>query len=136
MAVLEEIKSKGKIMVLTGSLNITPDPIPERKDKGVQEFFESLGYYVGWDHNRHGSWFELHDDGIVAQVDMGVPLEFIVEDMIAWHLEKEPEDRPEKPDWTLSGQQGPEMKELFKRVYDFKVKNQMPNGQLNMALEI
>ena len=121
---------------VSGSYSIpAPPPPPPRVDAGVQEFFESLGYHVTWDHNREGSWFELHEDGLVAQVDMGVPLDVIIEDMIAWHLGKEPEDRPNKPDWACCGEQGPEMKELFRRVYERKVNNTTPEGQIEFQLK-
>lgn len=120
---------------MSGSYTLPPTPPPPpRKDAGVQEFFETLGYKVTWDRNRTACWFELHDDGLVAQIDMGVPLDVIIEDMIAWHLGKDPEDRPDKPDWVCSGEEGPEMKELFKRVYNFKTFNQMPDGQIGLPL--
>lgn len=122
---------------MTGSYDIKPDPTPRRKDKGVKEFFEKLGYEVGWDHNRSGYWYELYDEdeGMVAQVDWNVPLEVIVEDMIAWHLGKEPEDRPDKPDWVCSGPEGLAMKELFKRVYDYQVTKTLPNGQKEFGIK-
>jgi len=106
----------------------------KQKDEGVQAFFEMLGYTVRWDRNRTGAWFELYDDGLVAQIDMGVSLDIIIEDMVAWHLGKEPENRPDKPDWVCSGEGGQAMKDLFKRVYNFQTFKQMPNGQLNLTL--
>ncbi len=123
---------------MTGSYDfydIQNPPTPPCKDGGVQKYFENLGYYVGWDHNRSGRWFELYDgDNMVAQIDMDIPLEVITEDMIAWHLGKEPVDRPGKPDWVCSGNGAKchRMKELFKRVYNFSVNKQMPNGQLGL----
>lgn len=105
-----------------------------QKDDGVQAFFEMLGYTVRWDRNRNGAWFELYDDGLVAQIDMGVSLDVIIEDMIAWHLGKNPSARPDKPYWVCSGEEGPEMKELFRRVYNFKVFSQLPNGQLQFPI--
>lgn len=105
-----------------------------RNNKEVIDFFKKLGYRMGWDFNRARGqeWHELYDENgyLVAQIDMGVPLKYIVEDMISWHKGEEPSDYPEKPDWVCSGPQGPEMKELFKRVYNFKMKGQLPNGQL------
>jgi hypothetical protein len=124
-----------KCICVSGSYTLPPQPpAPPPKDAGVQEFFEMLGYKVSWDRNGYQCWFELYDDGLVAQVDMGVPLDVIVEDMIAWHLGKEPEDRPDKPDWACCAEDGPELKELFRRVYNFKTFNQMPDGQINLGI--
>lgn len=120
---------------MTGSYTLPQEPKKERKDKGVQEFFEQLGYYVTWGHNyrRGEEWFELYDDDVmVAQVDTGVPLKDIVEDMIAWHQGRE---ATSKSDWTCIGNpDSKEMKLLFKRVHDCKLYGIMPNGQTTLAL--
>ena len=120
---------------MTGSYTLPPEPKKERKDKGVQEFFERLGYYVTWDHNyrRGEEWYELYeDDHMVAQIDTGFPLADIVEDMIAWH---EGREATSKSDWTCSGEPNSKrMKELFRRVHDFKLFGIEPNGQKTLAL--
>lgn len=73
-----------------------PDPEAARRwavmeasiaeDAKVTAYFEALGYTVGWDQNRtHGSWHEIKDSkgDLICQIDMGVPLADIVEDMTA-----------------------------------------------------
>ncbi len=70
----------------------------------------------------------------MAQIDTNVELKYIIEDMISWHKGEEPSDYPEKPHWVCSGPQGPEMKELFRRVYELKMHGKLPNGQLTFPL--
>jgi hypothetical protein len=116
--------------------NILPPPTappPPAKDAGVREFFQTLGYKVECDRRNWDFWYNLYDENghCAAQVDQGVPLADIVEDMIAWAEEREPTS---KSDWKCSGEMGPEMKLLFKRVHDFKLYGVMPNGQRTLAL--
>ncbi len=71
------------------------------------------------------------DGHLAAQVDQGVALADIVEDMIAWH---EGREATSKSDWICSGEKGKEMDLLFKRVHDFKLYGILPNGQRTLAL--
>jgi hypothetical protein len=102
----------------TGYNPYVTEPLPEAKDKGVQEFFEKLGYSVTCDSSRRTgeSWFEIHDDGLVCQIDQGVPLTDIVKDICQWHLGK---DGVSESDWKCCGPDTPELRLLFKRVYDW-----------------
>lgn len=74
---------------ITSSYTIRPNPmIVERKDKGVREFFEMLGYSVSWDSNyrSHEKWYEIrNEDGLICQIDMGVPLDDIIMDIVQFH---------------------------------------------------
>lgn len=93
-------------------------PIKTEDDK-FREFFTKLGYHVSTDSRFDHWWHNIHDtQGVVAQVDMGVKLEYIVENMSAWHLGKEPIDRPDEPEWVCSGPKTPRIDLLFKRVYE------------------
>jgi len=101
-----------------------PMPMAEalqEKTGEVQEYFEKLGYEVSWDFsNRSGErWWEISDeDGLIVQIDMGVSLTHIVEDICSFHLGTPCVDRPDKPDYKLSGPDSDKMKELFKKVYE------------------
>lgn len=121
--------------MITGSYKLPEQPKVERKDAGVQEYFEILGYRVGWDQNyrRGQSWYELYDedDHLVAQIDMGFPLADIIEDMIAWH---EGRDATSKSDWACCGEIDDDMKLLWKRVHDYKLYGIMPNGQMTFPI--
>lgn len=57
-------------------------------DQQVKAFFESHGYSVDWDFKRASGevWHEIYDGGhCICQIDMGIPLEAIVEDLSAIH---------------------------------------------------
>ena len=63
--------------------------MPEEKeiDKDpIVRFFRSLGYHVDWDYDSSYTWYEIYDefDYMVAQIQMGVSLEALREDMGAW----------------------------------------------------
>ena len=68
----------------------------------VVAFFESLGYTVDWDF-RGGtdpSWHEIRDEGeLVCQIDSGIPLSDILEDLLCIH-----ENRPatSKSEYTIN----------------------------------
>jgi hypothetical protein len=49
----------------------------------VIEYFESLGYQCDWDRCGGQKYHEILKDGeLVAQIDMGIPLQAIKEDLI------------------------------------------------------
>ena len=57
-----------------------------KKDAEVKEYFEALGYEVDQDWNRsHGAWHEIihPKEGLICQIDQGVPLAHIVQDFTA-----------------------------------------------------
>lgn len=112
---------------------VKPEAYVPPKDAGVEEFFESLGYDVGHDGRRWGQqWFNiLKDDHLVCQVDQGVPLTDIVMDMAQWHLGK---DGISDNDWTCSGPDSPELRELFKKVYEYKVEGKLPTDHLTYEI--
>lgn len=50
-------------------------------------YFSRLGYTVDWDMNtRQGlKWYEILEDGkLVSQIDMGIPLADVIEDIACW----------------------------------------------------
>lgn len=55
------------------------------KDQGVADFFTSLGYEVSYDFStRTGKvWWEIldQDGGLICQIDKGVELKYIIEDL-------------------------------------------------------
>ena len=64
----------------------------EVNDK-VANFFRSFGYLVSWDFKKRTNeyWYEIgdRDNRCFCQVDMGVPLEHIIEDFTAIHNGKD-----------------------------------------------
>lgn len=61
-----------------------------KMDDDVARYFRALGYEVSWDFDKHDGahWYEIIDpktDRLIMQIDMGVPLAHIIEDMICWH---------------------------------------------------
>lgn len=109
---------------------LQPPPQPEeRKDKGVKEFFESLGYKVGQDGKRFGpSWWEIFRDGcLVCQVDMYVPLQDIIDDMSEMALKK---PGISKTDYTISGEDSDDLMNLFHKVRNFKLNGVLPTDHL------
>lgn len=122
--------------VITGSYTLPPSPpTPPRKDVGVREFFEKLGYSVTFDYSRRlrESWWELYDDDekLVCQIDQFVPLDVIVQDFIQFHLDKDPDSNV---DYKINAPNTDTSKKLFRKVYEFKTYNILPNGQLLMSL--
>lgn len=110
-----------------------PEPYVQ-KDKGVQEYFEKLGYSVHCDSSRRTGecWFEICDeDGLVCQIDQGVPLEDIIMDICEFYF-----DRPgvSKSDYKLCGPPSERMTLLFKRVHDNKKFGAEKDGQLTLGL--
>lgn len=92
-----------------------------------------MGYDVGSDGKRYGQqWWEIwKDDELVCQIDMGVPLQDIVDDITQWHLGK---DGVSKSEWTLSGPETPALKDLFRKVHDFKVYGIVPTDHLTYEI--
>ena len=96
----------------------------KEKDGEVKQYFEKLGYRVSWDFNtRSGErWWEIYDKeegGLIVQIDMGVPLKYVIEDICSFHKGTPCIDRPDKPDWKFSGPDGPELTALLKKVYRY-----------------
>lgn len=88
---------------------------PPSKKSEFEEYFISLGYKVSYDWNRAGEkWWELYDNGLVAQIDMGVPLKDILMDLCQIHLGK---PGVSKSDYKVCGN-GPKFDEMLKRVYE------------------
>ncbi len=60
-------------------------PPPEyANDSELIAFFKEIGYGVGWDHDRGRTlyWHEILDDKrMIVQIDMGVPLPALIEDL-------------------------------------------------------
>lgn len=93
-----------------------------REDRKVTVYFKKLGYDVTWDQSfRRGEiWHEImtKDNQLVCQVDKGVPLENIREDMIAWYNGKRGSS---KTDYQINGsKKDPLFKELLAKVVEIK----------------
>lgn len=95
---------------------------PKKLDIDIQEYFTSLGYSVTWDCRKSVSeeWYELYDEEheLVAQIDTGVPLDYVVEDLIEFHKgSNKGIERPDKPNYKVSGY-GPKFDAFLKKVND------------------
>lgn len=112
---------------------LKPKPYVPPVDAGVKDFFINMGYDVGYDGRRWGQqWYEIYEnDHLVCQVDQGVPLQDIIDDMTQWHLGK---DGVSKSDWTCSGPETPALKNLFRKVHDFKVCGTVPTDHLTYEI--
>ncbi len=90
--------------------------VVKEKESEVKNYFEKLGYWVTWDFNARSreQWWELYADELVAQIDMGVPLIDILEDLCQFHLGK---DGTSKSDYKINGH-GPKFDELLRKVYE------------------
>jgi hypothetical protein len=78
-------------------------PEPKPIDDDVAPFFCSLGYRVSsdWSRRTMTCWWEISDgDGLIAQIDKGVPISHIVEDLSAWHRGEKAPDRA--PDYEVN----------------------------------
>lgn len=111
----------------------TPTPAPEQKDKGVREFFESLGYEVECESKGYFEfWYNIsNSEGLVVQIDQGVPLEDIIMDICEFYNGK---PGVSKSDYKISGPDTPEVRKLFKKVHDFKVYGLMPTDHLTYEI--
>lgn len=82
----------------------------------VVAYFQRLGYQVDWDRSRRlgESWHEIMKGRkLVAQIDHGVPLSAIREDMIAW---SEGRDSTSGVDYKVSAEETEDWKELLRKV--------------------
>lgn len=119
---------------LTASYVRAVHPLPDPIDKGVVEFFEKLGYSVQCDSSRRSGefWYDISDgQGLVVQIDQGVPLDDIVTDICRFYLG---EPGISKYDYKISGPDSPSLKLLFKRIYDWKMNRIEPNGQTTFKI--
>lgn len=86
------------------------------EDARVATYFEGLGYSVSQDWNRKGaSWHEISDtDGLIVQIDQGVPLTDIVGDFT---LNADGKPGVSKTDWTYCTEgDDPRFHTLLQRV--------------------
>ena len=77
-------------------------------------FFSGLGYQVSWDFSRRygKSWYEISDVvGLIAQIDMGVPLGHVIEDMTAL---SEGRDGTSSSNYDICGEDTERMRQLFR----------------------
>jgi hypothetical protein len=101
-------------------------PNKKRVDDGVESFFHKLGYRVTWDCSRReaSSWWEImDDDGVIVQIDQGVPLTDIAEDLKCMY-----EGKPgtSKSDYKISGPNSARLKLLLKNVALGPVQAELP----------
>jgi len=97
-------------------------PFQEVNDE-VTYFFESLGYDVTWDFSEHTGkyWYEIFKDGcLIAQIDMGVPLRCIVQDLSGYADGKK---STSDVDYEIRGPKNKEMKELYRKVKEVNILN-------------
>lgn len=88
--------------------------------KEITNFFEGLGYKVGWNCNyRIGkTWHEISNDkGLVCQIDMGVPLSNIIIDFQCFHLGVAPTSNIDY-DICVNDKDSPNFKKLLETVYN------------------
>lgn len=108
------------------NMSLMPAIALTEKGGEVKDYFEKLGYVVTWDFktNTRETWWEIiKDKNLVAQIDMGISLPYILEDLCEFHLGKTKGiDRPDKPDYKVNGY-GPSFDEMLKKVYDDNQKN-------------
>ena len=84
------------------------------------DYFKKLGCEVSWDCSRRSGeeWYEIYKDGdLLLQVDMGVPLKYIISDFIALHT-GEPSTMNFVSDYKITGPETKDTKELYKKVYE------------------
>ena len=112
----------------TPSWMTPPEPYVD-KGKGVKEFFENLGYEVEYESRGYFEfWFNIsNSEGLVCQIDQGVPLEDIIMDICEFYNGRK---GISKSDWKCCGPDTPELRKLFKKVHDFKVHGVMPTDHL------
>jgi hypothetical protein len=59
-------------------------------DDEITRYFQALGYATDWDRDRKGRYYEIltrevsEGGKLVCQIDFGVPLAHLVEDMLHW----------------------------------------------------
>jgi hypothetical protein len=77
------------------------------------KYFTDLGYSVDWDMSRRTGkyWYDITDsDGLmICQIDMGIPLGRIIDDLVRIRAGKPFSDGP---DYTISGPETDELDEL------------------------
>jgi hypothetical protein len=86
-------------------------------DNEVSQYFKSLGYSVGWDFKAFTRevWHEIYtkEGKLVCQIDKGVPLSAIIEDLKCFYLGK---DGTSNFDYKICAPESEELNELFKKV--------------------
>lgn len=62
-----------------------------KSDENVINFFAENGFSHSWDFSKSGEkWHEFFLDGkMICQLDFGVPLECLIEDLKCWKAGKE-----------------------------------------------
>ncbi len=93
--------------------------LAEQKDKEVKDFFVSLGYEVEQNGRYCRPWWEIFKDGLlVCQVDTGVSLQDIIDDMSEMAL-----GNPgiSKTNYIISGEDSDDLTELFYKVRNSKI---------------
>ena len=110
------------IMNISNAIYGVTGPIPislqmDTPRNEVGEYFESLGYKVSWDFSKRTGvyWYEIiGTNGLVAQIDKGVPLATIIKDLIAIRHNGNASDPKE---YTISfDDESEDWKELLKKV--------------------
>ncbi len=64
-----------------------------QRDEDVKNFFSQNGFTHSWDFNSKTGeiWNEFYLNGkLICQIDIGVPLECLIEDLKCWKAGKEP----------------------------------------------
>ena len=109
----------------------SPESFPSFYDPGAEDrkkqaaqakefttYFETLGYKVmdDWSTRTRQCWWEIYGEiGLICQIDKGVALKHVIEDLIAWH---KGEESTSKIDYAICTEQGPEWNAFLKRVAD------------------
>lgn len=91
-------------------------------DSGIPLFFKKLGYKVDWDGrmDKEQFWYEILDpisEKIIAQIDLGTPINSMIEDMSLWTEGKE---GISDDSYIISGfLENPSFQELLQKVKHF-----------------
>lgn len=92
-----------------------PDPLPD--------YFRGLGYNVHDDFSTRDGvcWWEISDnEGLICQIDKGVSIERLREDMAYWYTNPTAVEGVSKgPDYDVRGGSGQRYTELLKRVAQY-----------------
>jgi hypothetical protein len=88
-------------------------------DKEFISFFEGLGYNVSWDHSRRTGavWWEILSEGkLVIQIDKGVPLDILLEDLQQVKAGKTKWDGRHPVDYCISCEDSPELTAFLAKI--------------------
>lgn len=96
------------------------EPAVDQSDLLVKAYFERLGYEVDWDYKQRTGehWYEiLKNKNLVIQIDNGIPLEAIIEDLLCFADSK---PGTSKFDYRINAPDNKVVRELLQKVKEFE----------------